>query len=75
MNAVTVFDLDAGGEFGVYTLPPARAVVAAYLQKRGNWNTWEYVEELLNQVDEFDSALAGFRVFTLGEMTARVKVA
>jgi len=32
----------AGGPTQAYTLPPASAVVAAYEQARGNWNTWEY---------------------------------
>lgn len=30
------------GQIRVYDLPPAEAVVAAYEQGRGNYNTWQY---------------------------------
>jgi len=29
-------------EIRVYTLPPREAVIAAYHQARGNYNTWTY---------------------------------
>ena len=32
----------ATGERRSYTLPPEQAVVAAWYQAQGNWNTWEY---------------------------------
>jgi hypothetical protein len=31
-------------ESRVYSLKPREAVIAAYLQDRGNFNTWEYPE-------------------------------
>lgn len=32
----------ATGEQKVYTLPPEKALRAAYFQERGDYNTWEY---------------------------------
>ena len=37
----TVFNL-ATAEERTYSLPPAEAVIAAYAQGRGDWNTWDY---------------------------------
>ncbi len=38
-----VVNLHTGAE-RPYSLPPAEALVAAYEQVRGNWNTWTYSE-------------------------------
>lgn len=43
MHAVTVVNL--GTELQrVYTLPARDALVAAWEQDRGNWNTWTYTQ-------------------------------
>ena len=30
------------GEYTYFSLPPEQAVIAAYAQSRGDWNTWDY---------------------------------
>jgi len=36
-----VLDLDTGQE-QYFSVPPCFAVIAAYEQSRGNWNSWDY---------------------------------
>ena len=43
MTLTRVLDLDTG-KVQVFSLDPARAVIAAYEQHRGNANTWEYTD-------------------------------
>ncbi len=38
---IRVLDL-ATGYSQMYTLPAVQAVIAAYEQAKGNWNTWNY---------------------------------
>ena len=36
----------------VYTCSPKEAVIAAYAQSLGDWNTWDYAEKYSNLVME-----------------------
>jgi hypothetical protein len=40
----TVFNLRTYNE-QVFSLPPREAVIAAYAQSLGDWNTWEYEQK------------------------------
>ncbi len=40
-NAVTVLNLSTG-DYQIYTCDSRTAVLSAYAQSLGNWNTWEY---------------------------------
>lgn len=37
-----VYNLGSNAEPQMYTLPPREAVLAAYAQSLGDWNTWDY---------------------------------
>ena len=41
MATTTVVNLDTDEEI-VYTIEPREAVIAAYAQSQGDWNTWDY---------------------------------
>lgn len=50
MTETRVVNLATGAE-RVYSLPPRAAVIAAYAQGRGDWNTWAYAERYGRQVE------------------------
>lgn len=56
------------GNYQIYSLPPKEAVVAAYAQSLGDWNTWQYAETY--EPREFTINSRSY--VTLGDMTARV---
>jgi hypothetical protein len=41
-STVEVFNLSDPGQRQVFTCSPEEAVIAAYAQSRGNFNTWTY---------------------------------
>ena len=41
-QTVTVVDLDSGREIVYAGLLPGQAVIAAYAQRHGDYNTWDY---------------------------------
>jgi hypothetical protein len=41
----TVTNMETGQEL-TYTLPPKKAVINAWYQGQGNWNTWDYDYEI-----------------------------
>lgn len=52
----TVFNLSTTEE-REYSLSPKEAVKAAYLQDKGNWNTWEY-DGIDVTIEESDKVVA-----------------
>ena len=65
----TVFSQEDRGLVQVYSLPPKQALVAAYEQSRGNWNTWEYESRLASGIYEFHKTPLSIR---LGEFKVRL---
>lgn len=63
---VTVTNLSTSEE-RTYTLPPERAVIAAYAQARGDWNTWTYADKYQHIVTH------GKRTVSCGDWTAITK--
>lgn len=64
METVRVLNLATGKE-QFYTCSPEKAVVAAYEQSRGNWNTWMYPEP-----DNHPKFSRGIAIATCGNFTA-----
>lgn len=56
----------ASGEFKTYGpgIPPRKAVICAYAQAKGDWNTWDYDKKYDSQVKESEST------FLLGDWSA-----
>lgn len=61
---VTVYRL-SDDKTQIYTCAPQEAVVAAYAQERGDWNTWDYQARYGDLVIESDNFV------TCGDFTAR----
>ncbi len=68
MEMMRVKNLDTGEERW-YTCSPEQAVVAAYEQGRGNWNTWDYLA-----FDEHPKARRGRYTVSCGDFTAMDKI-
>lgn len=62
-----VLNLATGARIG-YSLPPREAVIAAYAQGLGDWNTWDYTRRYSSMVDTFTVDARTYH--TLGDMTA-----
>lgn len=56
------------GEEQLFSLPPEEAVVAAYEQDKGNYNTWRYPI-----ADEHPNFVRGKRSVACGDFTALIK--
>ena len=57
----------ATSEYITYSIPPEEAVVAAYEQSRGNWNTWQYptfAEHLEARRGEYSVSCGDFAAIT-----------
>jgi len=61
--ASKVYDLRTGNVHVEYTCSAREAVVAAFEQEKGNYNTWEY--------DPAQAVVAG-RFVTCGDFTCRI---
>lgn len=57
----TVMNLNTGAD-SIYTCPPAEAVIAAYAQSLGDWNTWDYQKRYGHMLIRADSRVISGRV-------------
>ena len=69
MDTIQVVNL-ATGQSQLFTCSPREAVIAAYAQERGDWNTWEYPEKYGAMVRESENQ--GRRYLNVGDQTVRL---
>lgn len=55
---VTVFNLSTGSESYYSGIPPRTAVIAAYAQSKGDWNTWDYEKRYGSLVEKGTHSVA-----------------
>lgn len=71
MPSTSVLNLSTGDSI-TYTCEPREAVIAAYAQSLGDYNTWDYAERYGNLVTEGRVSIACGDFSAMKEATARI---